>query len=177
MPSAMFKNGGDFNVSQTALFGVYISYVAYNMHGVMNPMRNAVIEPGAPMIKPLWDEGTKVRARDRRSRIKRFGYGAGATGCVQRVQGRWTCLEKTSCLILFVNFFFSPRPAPPPATPSLVRHPIVRCALCLFLCCFLPQMTATCYLAKSRKFKPSFLDRSSHDAARTPLVARCESSR
>ena len=47
-------------VSQTAVFGAYISYVAYNMHRVMNPMSNVVVEPGAPTLKPLWSEGTKV---------------------------------------------------------------------------------------------------------------------
>lgn len=46
--------------SKTSLFAVYISYVAYNMHGIMNPMRNVVIEPGTPTIKPLWSEGTKA---------------------------------------------------------------------------------------------------------------------
>ncbi|CAM9219967.1 unnamed protein product, partial [Scytosiphon promiscuus] len=56
------KTKGLFNVSclSTALFVVYVSYVAYNMHGVMNPMRNAVIDPEAPTIKPLWSEGTKA---------------------------------------------------------------------------------------------------------------------
>ncbi|CAM9379013.1 unnamed protein product, partial [Laminaria digitata] len=55
---------GLFNVSclSTAVFGAYISYVAYNMHGVMNPMRNVVIQPGAPTLKPLWSEGTKMTA-------------------------------------------------------------------------------------------------------------------
>ena len=33
------------------------------MHGVMNPMRNVVIEPGAPTLKPLWSEGTKARSK------------------------------------------------------------------------------------------------------------------
>ncbi|CAN0396055.1 unnamed protein product, partial [Ectocarpus sp. 12 AP-2014] len=87
---------GLFNVSclSTTLFGVYVVYVAYNMHGVMNPMRHAIIEPGAPTIKPLWSEGTK--------------------------------------------------------------------------------MTATCYLAASKTFRQSFLDRSSPSAERVPLVGRAE---
>ncbi|CAM9352733.1 unnamed protein product, partial [Ectocarpus sp. 4 AP-2014] len=94
---------GLFNVSclSTTVFGVYVVYVAYNMHGVMNPMRHAVIEPGAPTIKPLWSEGTKASTADL-------------------------------------------------------------------------KMTATCYLAASKTFRQSFLDRSSPSADRVPLVGRAE---
>lgn len=48
---------------------VYISYVTYNMYGVMNPMRNVVIEPGTPTIQPLWSEGTKVSMNGGRPQV------------------------------------------------------------------------------------------------------------